>query len=261
MASIPDQIAETGRLAMTLNWGGEGYNDYQGYMKISGAEKQAQEQTVQESNFLQQMMQTQFAEQQQLLNSFLIPQLKQMATDPQGFGAKALANMQSQLINTVGSQYASQTQAIQNRFATQNMAGLGSGFQTALQANLAQGAAGQEAGGLLNIGLANEQAKLQQQQFGLSGLMGAEQELGAAPQSAGLAIQSNQNRFGQSYQMAKQGSLWQNLLGGVVGAGLNMIAPGVGSLVGGAISGAGGGGGGFTLPSGALGDLGGYSGP
>lgn len=209
---------------MTINWGGNGFPEYQGYLKVSGEEKQAHAQSVQESQFLQNMMQTQFSEQQGLLNNFLIPQLKQMATNPEGFGAKALADMQSQLINTVGSQFASQTKGLQERFATQNLAGLPSGVQTALQAQLGQGAAGMEATGIQDIQLANERAKLEQQQFGLSGLADATQLLGAAPQSAGLALRANQQRFGQSYQMAQQGSLWQNLLGGVMGAGLNYAA-------------------------------------
>jgi hypothetical protein len=214
-----------------MNWGGEGYNDYQGYMKVSNAEKQAQAQAQQESQFLQSMMKTQFAESQTLLNSVLLPQLKQMATNPQGFGAKALADMQSQLINTVGSQYASQTQNLQNRFAVSNAPGLGSGFQTALQANLAQGAAGQEAGGLMNIQLANEQAKLDQQRFGLGGLAQASTLLGQAPQSASLGLEANQNFANQAHTLATQGSLWSNLLGGVMGAGLNFASGGLSNVL------------------------------
>jgi hypothetical protein len=176
-------------------------------------------------------MQTQFKEQQDLLNNVLLPQLKQMATDPQGFGAKALADMQSKLINTVGTQFASQEKGLQERFATQNLPGVGSGVQEALRANLAQGAAGQEAGGLMDIQLANEQQKERQREIGISGLAQASTLLGQAPGSAGLALQANQQNFDQSYQMAQQGSLWQNLLGGVIGAGLNFATGGISGML------------------------------
>jgi hypothetical protein len=208
--------------------------------KVSDAEKQAQQQSAQEATYLQSMMKTQFAEQQGLLNNVLLPQLQQMATNPQGFGAKALSAMQSQLINTVGTQLSSQEKSVQSQFATQNMAGLSSGVQAAIQANLAQGAAGQEAGGLQNLSIANAQLQNQQQQFGLTGLGQATSLLGAAPQSAGLGISANNAAFGQASQMAQQGSIWQNLLGGVLGAGLNFATGGL-SKLGGNIFGGGGG--------------------
>jgi len=73
-----------------INWGGAGYADYQGYMKVSGQEKAAENLTAQESRQLGTWMQTQFSEQQNLLNNVMIPQqLTQMATNPQGFGAQA----------------------------------------------------------------------------------------------------------------------------------------------------------------------------
>lgn len=206
--------------------------------KVTDEEKKAQAQSAEESKYLQTMMQTQFKEQQDLLNHVLLPQLKQMATDPQGFGAKALADMQSKLINTVGTQFASQQKGLQQRFATNNLPGVGSGVQEALSANLAQGAAGQEAGGLMNIDLANEQQKEQQRQFGISGLAGASTLLGQAPGSAGLALQANSQNFDQSHQIAQQGSLWQNLLGGVLGAGLGFAVGGpAGAAVGAGMTG------------------------
>jgi len=199
--------------------------------KVSEAEKAAQRQSAQESQYLQSMMKTQFKEQQDLLNKVLIPQLTQMATNPEGFGVKALAAMQSQLINTVGTQMASQEKSVQQQFATQNLAGLGSGVEEAIRANLAAGAAGTEAAGLQNIAIQNAQLQNQQREFGLSGLSSASSLLGQAPQSAGLGLQANQQNFEQSYKMAQQGSLWQNLLGGVIGAGLNFATGGVSGLL------------------------------
>jgi len=198
--------------------------------KVTDAEKAAQAQSRQESVYLQTMMQTQFGEQQDLLKNVLLPQLTQMANNPEGFGAKALSAMQSQLINTVGSQVSSQEKSIQNQFSTENLAGLGSGVQEAIQANLGASAAGAEATGLQNISIANEQLKNQQQEFGLGGLASATQLLGQAPQAAGLGLGANNQNFNQSLQIANQGSLWQNLLGGVVGAGLNFASGGVSGL-------------------------------
>lgn len=199
--------------------------------KVSDAEKAAQKQSAAEATQLQGMMTTQFKEQQDLLNKVIIPQLTQMATNPEGFGAKALATMQSQLINTVGSQLSSQEKSLKTQFATSNLPGLPSGVETALEANLNANAAGTEATGIQNISLANEQLKQQQREEGLSGLSQATTLEGATPQSAGLAVQSNQNNFDQSYKMAQQGGgIFSKILSGVIGAGLNFATGGLSSI-------------------------------
>lgn len=235
-------------MTFDMNWGGPSYPAYDGFLKQTDEEKAAQAQSAQESKYLQTMMQTQFKEQQDLLNNVLLPQLKQMATDPQGFGAKALADMQSKLVSTVGSQYASQQKQLQSNFATNNLPGVGSGVQEALKANLAQGASGIEAGGLMDIDLKNEALKEQQREVGISGLANASTLLGQAPASGGLALQANSQNFDQSYKMAQQGSLWQNLLGGVLGAGLSFATGGMSNMLGGGsfLGGSGGGGAGAT---------------
>lgn len=215
------------------NWGGEGYPAYEVVMKASDAQKQAQQQSQQEAQFLQSMMQTQFGEQQQLLNKVLIPQLTQMAQNPQGFGAQALAAMQSQLINTVGTQFASQEKSLQNQFASNNLAGLGSGVQEAIKANLAGNAAGFEGQGLSNIAIQNAQLKNQQQQFALGGLGAADSLLGQAPQSAGLALEGNKNTFNQATQIHNQGGFFSNLMGGLLGAGLNFATGGLSGMLNG----------------------------
>lgn len=213
------------------NWGGEGYPAYEVAMKASDAQKQAQQQSQQEAQFLQNMMKTQFGEQQDLLNKVLIPQLTQMASNPQGFGAQALAAMQSQLINTVGGQFASQEKSLQNQFASNNLAGLGSGVQQAILANLGGQAAGAEGQGLSNIAIQNAQLKNQQQEFGVSGLAGADQLLGQAPQAAGLALGANQNTFNQATQIHNQGGFFSNLMGGLLGAGLNFASGGLSGMM------------------------------
>lgn len=203
--------------------------------KVSDAEKAAQKQSAVEATQLQGMMTTQFKEQQDLLNKVIVPQLTQMATNPEGFGATALAAMQSQLINTVGSQLSSQEKSLKSQFATSNLPGLPSGVETALEANLGANAAGTEATGLQNISLANEQLKQQQREQGLSGLAGATSLEGAAPQSAGLALQGNQQNFDQSYKMAQQGGgIFSKILSGVIGAGLSFATGGLSNLATGA---------------------------
>jgi hypothetical protein len=247
---------------MELRWGGKGYSAYEVVMKVSSGENKAagqQQQITQglqtESQNLINMMNTQFAEQQGLLNNTLIPQLTQMATNPQGFGAQAMAAMRSQAIGTIGTQLASQLQQSQQQFATQDMAGLQSGVQQALRGQLGMQATGQEAGALQNLAIANAQAQMQQQQFGLQGLAGATQLLGEVPQSAGLGIQAAEGAgqsanaaFNQQYTMAQQGGFWSNLARGALGSpfleGLVGMIPGVGpalsagmGMVGGAMGG------------------------
>lgn len=219
-----------------LNWGGEGYPAYEVEMKVSGQEKAMQQQNQLNAQWLSDMMQRQFTEQQSLLNNFLVPQLKQMVTNPQGFGNVGLANMRSQLISTIGSQLTGLQQNLRQQFDTANMAGLGSGVQVGLGANLAQTAAGQEAAGLQNIAIANAQARMTQQLQGLQGLQGATSLLGAAPQSAGLATQAAGQAWNEAYQQAQQGGFWSNLARGALG-GAEMLAgmalPGGGTALGG----------------------------
>jgi hypothetical protein len=238
-----------------LNWGGEGYAAYDGYCYMTGPETTAWNQLGYELSNMNNWMNLQFREQQGLLNNFLIPQLESFVNNPPGFGATALASMRSGLIGNIGSQLSSQVGNLQNQFATQNMAGLGSGPEAALVAAARQTAAGQEAQGLNTINIQNAQEQAQQREFGLSGLQGAEQALGQLPQSAQLAA----NLTGMEGQQAKsfygQQSPTSGILGGILGAlgPLATMIPGIGpilgpimSAVGGGISGAGGGGGGSS---------------
>lgn len=215
-----------------INWGGPGYPAYDGEMKVSPAETAAQQQTALNAQWLSDMMRRQFSESQNLLNGTLLPQLTQMVTNPQGFGAKEVAAVRSQTIGTIGTQLASQQRGLQQQFATQNMAGLGSGVQAALSANLAQTAAGQEAAGLQDIAIQNAQMQQQQRQFGLQGLAGASQLLGQMPQSGALANQATGQQFQQAQQMATQGGFFTNLITG-------MLSSAAGGLTGGMTGGLG----------------------
>lgn len=218
----------------------------------SQAEYTAQEQAAQESTMLQNTFQTQFGEQQGLLNNFLIPQLQGMITNPAGFGPAGLADLTSQLVNTTGAQAANAKQGAQAQFDTNNLAGLPSGVKEAVMSQIASGAGNQVASGQTQIGIANAQLKSQQQQFGLQGLAGAEQALGQVPQSGQLMLGANQNSAQQAQAISQQGNMWQNILGGVVngvvGAGMGLATGGLSTLfsggggIGSALFGLGGGG-------------------
>lgn len=214
-----------------LNWGGPGYAEYQGYCKVSKGEQQAAQAQAQASQAMAQqarvmtgIMQQQFAQQQSVL-SVLMPQLKAMATNPQGFGVQAMAAMTSATINTLGGQLASQQQALRQQFATSNLAGLGSGAQAAISAGLSSSAAGAEASNLQQLAIANAQAKQQQQQFALSGMSGLAGMSGQQALSAGgmgmqglsSAMQGATQQFQMQQQMAQQGSFWQNFAAGALG--------------------------------------------
>ena len=248
-----------------LSWGGEGYADYQGYAYMTGPETSAWNQLGYDTSVMNSWMTNQFKEMQGLLNQTIIPALKQMATNPQGFGAQALAAMRSQAIGSISEGYSSAVQAQQNAFASENLAGLGSGVEQAISANLAQTASGQEASAMNQINIANAQEQVQQQQFALSGLAQADQELGAVPQSAQIAAGLNQNELAASQSYYGQQSPMNAMLGSLAGTALTIgggliggpAGAMIGSSIGGAISsglgGSGAGGGSLASNWGSLG--------
>jgi hypothetical protein len=239
-----------------MNWGGPGYATYEVEMKVSGQEKTAANMTSQESSFLMNMLQTQFSEQQNLLTKVLIPQLQNMATNPQGFGAQAMADIRAQTVGTIGTQLTSQRQALQQQFATANMAGLGSGVEAAISASMGAGAAGEEASALQQQQIANAQLKAQQQQWALGTLGQIEPQLGAAPQAAGILSSNLNNQFQNAYTMSQQGGFWSNLARGALGAVAGGLEGGPwGAVLGGAqgfLGGQQGGGGGILGNLGSL---------
>lgn len=226
-----------------LNWGGPGYATYEVVMKVSGGEKTAANLQANESQILMGWMQKQFGEQQGWLNNVIMPQLQHMAINPPGFGLPAISAMRANLISTLGGQLEAQQRTMQQNFASQNMAGLGSGVQVGAMANLGAQASTAEAAGLQNIAIQNAQLQNQQREFGLQGLMQGVQQLGAAPQTAQLLNQSVANQFTEQYTMSQQGGFWTNVLRGAVGAIAGGIEGGpLGAVMGGVSGFAGGGG-------------------
>jgi len=215
------------------------------------SETTLQQQAAAESASLYNNFQSQFANQQNFISNFLQPQLQSMFENPQGFGATALADLDANLVNTTGAQAAGARQASQAAFDTQNMAGLPSGVEQAIQSQIRSSAGNTVAQGSNQIQLANQQYKNQQQMTALSGLESIPGMLGMSPQVGGLLTGANQNAFGQAntiYQQNQAGNFWGNLGQGLLGGLINGAA---GVLTGG-LTGLGGAGGAGGMMSAAM---------
>jgi hypothetical protein len=223
------------------------YFDYPDHLPIahccgsgpSQAEQTAQQQAAAESQALFQNFQTQFGEQQNFVNNFLKPQLESMYLSPQGFGATTLADLDANLVNTTGAQAANARMAQNASFDTNNMAGLPSGVNAAIQSQINSAAGNTVATGQNQINLANQQYKNQQQMTALAGLQNIPGMLGASPQVGGLLTGANQNAFNQANitnQQSIAGDFWGNLGQGLLGGLINGAA---GVLTGGLTGGIG----------------------
>jgi hypothetical protein len=139
--------------------------------------------------------------------------------------------MKGRLQDTIGSQVASSVQGLQNRFDTQNVAGLGSGVQQALMMNAAMQGAGALAQGNANIDIQNALTANQQQQFALGmapSMVGAEEALPAAAQ---LNAQLATAGFSEAYNMSNQTGMGQQAIGGLIGAGEMALTGAVGGML------------------------------
>jgi len=209
----------------------------------STAERDAQNQAAAESKQLLADFNQQFQGMTDFVDTFLKPQLESLYTNPQGFGARAMADLTSNLVNTVGTQAASERQAENAQFASNNLRGLPSGVQQVVQSQINAGAGNAIAQGSTNIQLANEQYKAQQRTQGLTGLLQLPSIMGSAPQVGGLLTNANRNSFGQAQTINQEsmagdfwGNLGQGLLGGVIGGAADYLTgglTGMGSLMGG----------------------------
>jgi hypothetical protein len=191
-------------------------------------EKDAQKQTAAFSKQLQTQFTTEFQQSQDLM-TFLTAQLEPMIKDPTGFTPQQMSDLQSNLINNVGSQVASAKQQIQESADTRNEAGMPSGVADMNKALVEGAGVSAEAGGLNTIQL--ESAQLAQQKQ-----LAAEQMLGATANTlvsqgsstGGQTVSSQQNQFQQADTMAQQSTqMWSNLLSGVIGAGSAFLTGGI----------------------------------
>ena len=190
--------------------------------KESDAQKQAQAQQQDFNKQLMSIYKQQFSSQQAILSA-IVPQLEEMAKNPEGFGSTEYAALQAKIVNDTGAQYSNVAKSAAREFATTNEAGLPSGVEAQVQGQIAAGAAGQVAGESTSLAVANEQMKQRQKEFATSTLTGIETGIGGQLQSTGgESLTGINNQFQDATTVYNQGSLWKNVLGGIAGTGLNI---------------------------------------
>jgi len=199
-------------------------------LKESDAQKAAQQQQNDFNSQLLSIYKTQFGESQAIL-SVLTPQLEAMAANPEGFGVTEYHALQAKIVNDVGAQYSAAAKQNALEFATTNEAGLPSGVQLSVDAATRAAAAGAVASKSTDLAIANEQLKQQQKTFALSALSGEQASLGGQMGTTGSQAGAGlQNQFQNATTVFNQGSVWKNILGGVVGAGMNFLTGGFSGL-------------------------------
>jgi len=198
--------------------------------KESDAQKKAQQEQNDFNNVLLATYKQQFAQSQAILG-IITPQLEHMAANPDGMGADEYAALQAKIVNDTGAQFSNASKAAAREFVTTNEAGLPSGVEEQVQGSIAAGAAGQVAGETSNLAIANEQIKQQQKDFALSALTGIQSGLSSTGVATGGQVETGQqNAFQNATTVYNQGSMWKNILSGVVGAGLNFATGGLSGL-------------------------------
>lgn len=141
------------------------------------------------------------------INSSLIPTLQNEVNNPIGFGQQTLDEMQTAGGQTAaGSQAAAQQRAALAAARTGNLASLPS-----VQDKLARSGAQDQSNNALGLDIANNNAKLKEQQEGIAGLGGlASGDIGSGLNALGLSTTA-----AQDYTNSQ--NWWEPLLGSVVG--------------------------------------------
>jgi hypothetical protein len=156
------------------------------------------------------------------INASLQPTLQSEINNPIGFGQQALTQMQTQGgQDAAAQQAAAQQRATLAASRTGNLASL-----PAVQDQLARSGTQSADQNALGLDVANNSAKLQQQQQGISGL----QQLGATDTGAGLNALGLSNSALQDYINSQT---WNNALAGGVGSLVGNLGKGVSVPVGG----------------------------
>jgi len=198
--------------------------------KESDEQKKAQAEQNDFNNVLLSTYKQSFAQSQAILG-LITPQLEHMAASPEGFGATEYAALQAKIVNDTGAQFSNVAKTAAREFATTNEKGLPSGVEAETQAKIAAEAVGQVSGESTSLAIANEQMKEQQRDFALTSLTGI--QAGEAQTGVATGTQEGsglQNQFQNATTVYNQGSMWKNILSGVVGAGLNFATGGLSGL-------------------------------
>lgn len=158
----------------------------------------------------------------QALQATLTPLLENEINNPTGFSPTELAELNASNVNTTGAQYANVQKQLNLQNASQNMAGLTSGVQSAENAQLKSAAAGTVASNASNIQLQSSQLAQQKAQTAQSELMALQSGEGGEAVSLGnVENQAESSAFGQAEQMQQQSSqLMTGILGGLVNTGI-----------------------------------------
>lgn len=178
------------------------------------------------TNTLNADFQIAFAKSQAILDQ-LNAKLTNMIQNPQGFSKEAETALRTQATTENTAEFKNAAQNANTYIATHGGDALPSGVAAQINAQVAQGAASQEAGSQNAITMTNEQLKLDNYWKAISGLGGVAQEenpTGLANAEIGAA--NSVANLGDVYLRSKQAG-WQNLGGVLSGiAGLGSAAVG-----------------------------------
>lgn len=173
--------------------------------------------------------QAQLYGQQQDLLAYLTPLLQQEISNPVGFSAEELANLNASNVNTTGAQYANIQKQLNLANSSRNMAGLTSGVAAGETAALQSAAAGTVATNASNINLASAQLGQQKSQIAQGQLLAMQSGLGGEAISMGqLTNQANKLAFDETVtRNALSSQLMNGILGGLANAGLGIATGGI----------------------------------
>jgi hypothetical protein len=220
-----------------FEWNGEQYvrvpldsHEYSGPVDECKGDATALAAERQQAAFNTQLMQIfgkQFAQQQDVLK-YLQGKMQPMIDNPTGFSAQAESAMRTGASEQVAGQYQNAQKALANQRAQRGDAGLPSGVDAQIDAQVGNAAAATGAQAQNDITLQNEQLKNANMWNAVNALSGVGAQFN--PQSYGSLYNQgagNVANLSQAYNASKQSQL-MGVLGGVVGGGISAL----GSLYG-----------------------------
>jgi hypothetical protein len=206
------------------------WEDYAGPWEHAKGDATAQAAEKQQAMFNTQLMKIftqQFGQQQDVLK-YLQGKMQPMIDNPTGFSADAEAAMRTGASEQVAGQYQNAAKALANQRAQRGDAGLPSGVDAQIDAQVGNAAAATGAQAQNDITLQNEQLKNTNMWNAVNALSGVGAQFN--PQSYGSLYNQgagNVANLSQAYNASKQSQL-MGVLGGVVGGGISAL----GSLYG-----------------------------
>jgi hypothetical protein len=193
------------------------------------------------SQLLQQNYQTQFANQQGVLDTLnhTLSPIVSAGPNQQGFSPQELASMETTAINTTAGNYANAARALATNIAGQTRTGTGAagaggtgletGIQQQEQAQLASNAAGalsNEQLGIVNANYATGRQNFQNATGGLETLSGQYNPLGYA----GAGTTAGSTAFNEAGAINQQSQAGLKELAGLATGGLDILSGGLGNL-------------------------------